>query len=104
MDIQRLRNLTTGRLHTEISHVYQDIEAITGAKGIFTHQIPNAFRAMEPYLREVVTDPRFWDGAYDVTHVGEIDAPVMNDEQQSAFWKRYAALPSLLSQIGKDSR
>lgn len=102
MDIQRLRNLTTGRLHTEIGHVYQDIEAITGAQGIFTHQIPNAMRAMEPHLREAVTEPRFWDDAYDVTHVGEIEAPIMNTEQRAAFWQRYAALPSILDQLGSE--
>ena len=61
MDIQRLRNLTTGRLHTHITDVYQDIEFFTGEKGIMTHMIPNAHRALEPYLREAVTDARLDD-------------------------------------------
>ena len=29
MNIQRLRNLTTGILHTEMGHIYQDLETIT---------------------------------------------------------------------------
>lgn len=32
MDIQRLRNLTTGRLHTEMAHIYQDIEYLTSER------------------------------------------------------------------------
>ncbi len=36
-DIQRLRNLTTGILHTEIGHIYEDIESITGAKGVMAN-------------------------------------------------------------------
>lgn len=96
MDIQRLRNLTTGRLHTAIDHVYQDIEFFTGSPGIFTHMIPNAHRAMEPFMREQFTDPRLWDGAYDVSHIGEVDAKPMSAEQQKAFWERYQALPNPL--------
>ncbi len=30
MQNQRLRNLTTGRLHTEIGHLYEDLGLITG--------------------------------------------------------------------------
>ena len=48
-------------------------------------------------------EARLWDGAYDVTHVGEIDIPPMNTEEKSEFWKRYNALPSLLAQIGANS-
>jgi len=93
LDIQRLRNLTTGRLHTEMGHIYQDIEYIVGEIGIFTHMIPNAFKAMQPYLRSVVTDERFWDGQFDVDHLGEYDIRPMNDEEKSSFWKAYGSLP-----------
>ena len=50
MDIQRIRNLTTGSLHTDMDHVYKDIEYIVGEKGIMTHMIPNACSSLEPYL------------------------------------------------------
>ena len=75
MDIQRLRNLTTGRLHTDISHVYEDLGIITGEAGLMTHMLPRAMRAAEPWLREHVTDARFWDEQYDTTHTGEFDLP-----------------------------
>lgn len=96
MDIQRLRTLTTGRLHTEMDHVYQDIETITGIPGVFTHQIPNIMRAMTPYLKAVVTDPRFWDGEFDQSHVGEYDVPPMPKDEQETTLKRFGELPSPL--------
>lgn len=92
MDIQRLRNLTTGRLHTEMSHIYEDLALITCEGGVMTHQLPTAFRAMEPYLREKVSDARFWNGEYDPTHIGEIDIPPMDKDAQKAMWVRYATL------------
>ena len=100
MDIQKLRNLTTGLLHTEMGHIYEDIALITGESGVMTHQLPNACRAMEPYLREKVTDARFWDDEYDPTHTGEIDVPPMDEEAKKAMWKRYGELPSLLASVG----
>ena len=30
MDIQRLRNLTTGRLHTQMTDIYMDLDYLTG--------------------------------------------------------------------------
>ena len=36
MNIQRLRNLTTGRLHTEMGHIYEDLGIITGETGLMT--------------------------------------------------------------------
>lgn len=97
MNIQRLRNLTTGRLHTEMQHVYQDIEFLTGEEGIYTHMIPNALRAMEPWLKAKVADPRFWDDRYDTTHVGEFEISPMTDDERKEFFERYGTLASPLA-------
>lgn len=97
MDIQRVRNLTTGRPHTKMEDIYADIEWLTGAKGVMTHQLPNALRALEPYLREHVTDERFWGGEYDTAHTGEIDIPPMGSEDLEKMWRRYSEMPSPLS-------
>ena len=94
LDIQRLRNLTTGRLHTKMEHIYQDIESITQIPGLMTHQIHNAMCALEPYLREQVTEPRFWDGQYDLTHTGIVTIQVMSDEEQNDMLKRFSDIPS----------
>lgn len=96
MDIQRLRNLTTGRLHTEMSHIYEDLEFITRNGGIMTHMIPRVMRAIEPWLREKVTDERFWDGTYDTSHVGEWPLEPMTDEENKLALNRYAAMPNPL--------
>lgn len=93
MDAQRLRNLTTGRLHTEIGCVYQDLEFITGMSGIMTHQIPNIIHAAEPWLKEHVKDQAFWDDKHRPDHVGEYPLEPMNEAERAEFISRYEALP-----------
>ncbi len=97
MDIQRLRNLTTGRLHTRMADIYEDIEYLTGEQGVMTHMLPNANRALEPYLREKVPDAKFWENVYDTNHTGEIEVPPMNEAERMAFWERYGTSPSPLA-------
>lgn len=97
MDIQRLRNLTTTRLHTQVDDVYKDIGALTGEPGVMTHMIPNALIALGPYLREKAPDPRLWDGAYDGEHVGEMEVPAMDETERAQFWKRYLSLPAMVT-------
>jgi hypothetical protein len=96
MDTQRLRNLTTGRLHTEINHIYEDLEYITGMKGLMTHMLPNVMRAVEPWLKQRVIDPRYWEDKYDVSHLGQHDLEPMSDIENQLMLERYSALPSLL--------
>lgn len=96
MDIQRLRNLTTGRLHTEMGHIYQDIEFFTGEEGIMTHMLPRACRALEPFLRERYPDPRLWDGEFDQAHAGEVEAVPLTADEMKAFWAAYTAQPNPL--------
>lgn len=96
MDIQRLRNLTTGRLHTEMGHIYEDLGTITGESGLMTHMLPRAMKAAEPWLREHVTDPRFWDGEYDTSHTGEIELPESSEEDRAAMFERYKKMPNPL--------
>lgn len=97
MNVQRLRNLTTGILHTDIKYVYEDLEMIIGDCGLMTHMIPRVMRAVEPWLREQVIDPRFWDGAYDPTHVGEFDLPIPSDADRKAMFERYILQPDPLA-------
>jgi hypothetical protein len=89
IDIQRLRNLTTGKLHTEMMYIYQDIEAFTGEKGVMTHQLGAAMRALKPWLREKYLDERLWDDKYDPTHEGEVQLHVMTKEEFDAFFERF---------------
>lgn len=100
MDIQRLRNLTTGRLHTTMDHIYEDLGMITGQKGLMTHMLPRAMRAIEPWLRDNITDSRFWDGLYDTAHIGEITLPIPTESEREFMTERYMAQPNPLE--GKD--
>lgn len=89
MDIQRLRNLTTGILHTQVGDVYADIEMLTGEGGVMTHHLPDAVLSLEPYLRDVAPDLRLWDGVYDPLHVGDVFVPPMTADQLNEFFKRF---------------
>ncbi len=97
MDIQRLRNLTTGRLHTKMEDIYKDLGMLTGEDGLMTHMLPRAMKAVEPWLREKVTDQRFWDGEFDTTHTGEFDLPETTSEERQIFFERFAAMPNPLA-------
>ena len=96
MDIQRLRNLTTGRLHTKIGHIYEDLNLITGETGLMTHMLSREIKAVEPWLRQHVTDPHFWDGEYDISHTGEYDLPEPTDADRKSMFERYKAQPNPL--------
>jgi hypothetical protein len=96
MDIQRLRNLTTGRLHTDISDVYQDLGYIIGDHGIMTHMLPRLLDAVEPWLRQQITNARFWDGTHDPTHVGDFPLRSMTREESAAAAVRYGAMANPL--------
>jgi hypothetical protein len=100
MDAQRLRNLTTGILHTEIGYVYEDLEALIGETGLMTHMLPRVMRACEPWLREHLTEPRFWDGQFDLAHVGMIEFPIPSAFDREAMLERYSAQQNPL--LGKD--
>ncbi len=95
MDIQRLRTLTTGWLHSPMEKIYDDLREITGLS-VCTHELGNACVAAKPYLQKFATDSRFWGREYDPTHVGEIDVPPMDEAERDAFLGRMSKLPSLL--------
>lgn len=100
MDIQRVRNLTTGKLHTEMGHIYEDLGIITGEDGLMTHMLPRALKAVTPWLKDNVLDDRFWDGKFDQSHLGEIDLPVPTHDEQKKFLERFKAMPNPLFEKG----
>jgi hypothetical protein len=100
MEIQRLRNLTTGRLHTNMGHIYEDLESITGEKGLMTHMLPRALLAVTPWLKQHVTEPRFWDGQFDKTHTGTLALPASSEKDRKAMFDLYSEQPNPLA--GKD--
>ena len=62
-----------------------------------THMIPNVMRALEPWLREKITDARFWDGEHDPAHTGDVEIQTMSDGERVLFFARYQNLPNPLA-------
>lgn len=103
MEIQTLRAITTGKMHTSLSETCAAIEYLVGERGMMTHHIGMAIRALEPWLREKVADPRFWDGRCDPEHVGDYPIEPMTADEQAAFWKRFESQPNpLLERLKSD--
>lgn len=86
MDIQRLRNITTGMLHTKMDDVYKDIEWLTSSPGVMTHMLPAAARGLRIILQKRNLPERFWDGVYDPSHVGVIDVQPLSPAERAEFW------------------
>lgn len=89
MNIQRIRNLTTGRLHTSMDDICRDIETLCGARGVMTHCLPAARKAMLPWLRRELPDPRLWDDTFDTEHTGDMYLAPMNSDDRREFWSLY---------------
>ena len=87
MDIQRLRNITTERLHTSMDDIYEDIEFLTGEKWIMTHHLPVAVMVLCNILKSKI-DVRFFDGLYDTSHVGEVDINPLSADERDKFLNR----------------
>ena len=84
MNNLRLRNLTTMRLHTKVDDVYKDIEFLTGVP-VMTHQIPAMLELLQPYLKNKLVDARFFDGEFDLSHIGDTDIEPMTDEEEAIY-------------------
>ena len=92
IDNQRLRNLTTGILHTDVDYVYQDLELILGQEGLMTHMLPNALKAIIPWLKLNVTEERFWNDEFDTEHTGNYSIPEPTGGERRVMWQEYYSL------------
>ena len=92
MDILRVRNLTTGLLHTEVHHCYEDLSVISGLNTIYTHQIPNLTRAVLPWLREKIQDDKFFNGKYNPSEKGVFWLPKPTEDEQKEIVRRFTEL------------
>lgn len=91
IDIQRIRNLTTGKLHTSMANVQEDIDWIAGY-GTFTHQIPDALKLISPWLMDNLRDPRLFNGKYDPHHLGTLQISCMSDTEKEEFSERMGTI------------
>jgi hypothetical protein len=82
MDNQRIRNLTTGCLHTSMEDMEEDLCFLTGYDGLLDMQLPRVKDALIPFLKDQLGEnSRFFDGKYDITHTGNtLLRPLFQDE------------------------
>lgn len=88
MQIQRIRNLTTGIIHTKREHVQEDFEFLVGHE-IPETLLPEVAAAIMPWFRERLTNLRFFDGILDLDHTGEVEIDPMTKPEREALWGRY---------------
>jgi len=85
----KLRNITTGILHTQIGDVYTFFEDYLDAKGIMTHQLPSAGRALESILKTKL-DKEWFEKVWTKTGLDEpVEIPDLTDQEKKDFWKQY---------------
>ena len=88
MNIQRIRNLTTGILHTSREHVQEDLEFLLSFELPET-LIPEIASAIMPWLKENLADSKFFEARHDPDHVGEVNLEPLTKPERESFWKRY---------------
>jgi len=92
ISLSRLRNLTTGILHTKMSDIYEDIELIIGEKGIMTHMLPTARTALLPFLHKRKLSNTAWVVDLDINQPHNettIDIQPLTSDEKIVFWKTY---------------
>jgi hypothetical protein len=96
---KRIRNLTTGILHTCMDDVYRDLAAIVGVDGLMTHQLPRVRECVLPWLREKTkNDAAFWDKDIQIETDWEIDHwSEPSQAERAVMLENYKAMPDPLA-------
>lgn len=81
---QRIRNLTTGILHTDLNDVLTDLKKICGPGMTSPLSIELSRKAVLPWLRAQGLDDRFWIKRRDTTHTGStrLTIPTASDRAE----------------------
>lgn len=100
----KLRNVTSGILHTEIGDVYKFYEQYLGAEGIMTHQLPSAGKALDSILKRKLTDEWFTkEWIQDKEWLAkEVEIADLTQEEKDEFWKEYQVHASAMWDNIKD--
>jgi hypothetical protein len=101
ISVDRLRNLTTQRLHTEMGDIYRDLETLSGETGLMTHMLPRVMDAVTPWLRAhpQLQGGQWWDDEF--RQHGDVLPPVHltlpTAEERAKMWASYGAMPNPLA-------
>ena len=87
--VGKLRSITTGILHTEIGDVYKFFEEYTGQKGIMTHHLPSAFKAIKPVLQSKLP-PEWFAEVWQKEGLNvDVDVPDMTEDENKEFFVKF---------------
>jgi len=87
---QRIRNLTSGILHTNPEDVKNDLGAILGIGDSLPHfMVTKMMQPVKDFLRKNILDQRFWDDKLDLSHVGTINISEPTDAELGKIWTAY---------------
>jgi len=89
MTNQRLRNLTTGLIHTNIADIKEDVAYFVGAEYTSSAILPKANKALYPFLEARLSDKHFFDKMYDVKHLGNTEVLPLDEVEMKLFIARY---------------
>lgn len=98
----KLRNVTSGRLHTSIGDVYEFYTAYCGAEGIMTHHIPSAYKALLPILKNKLSDEWFTDEWIKTGLEETVEVPEMTQTEKTTFWESFGVYASAMWDSIKD--
>lgn len=85
----KLRNITSGILHTSVGDVYSFFEEYLGEKGIMTHHLPVAGKAILPILKRNLDDSWFTDEWVKEALDESVDIPDLTDDERTEFWRGF---------------
>ena len=87
----KLRNITSGILHTTIGDVYTFFEEYLGAKGIMTHQLPSAGKSIVPILKSKLSAEWFINEWQKEGLSEKVEIDDLTETEKADFWKQYDA-------------
>jgi len=88
----RLRNLTTGILHTKLLYVYDDIAYLVGdfharlGIALMSYQLGMSIRSLKPFLASRVPAD-FFEDVYNPKDVGEIEIEPLSEQERDMFFE-----------------
>jgi len=82
---QRLRNFTTGIIHTHRLHLAEDASALLGIE-IQESDLDNFIPGIKLFLHTRITQQRFWNCKRDLSHGGFTQFDVMSAEEKQQWF------------------
>ena len=87
--VGKLRNITTGILHTNIDDVYEFFEIYTNEKGIMTHHLGSATKAMQPILKTKLSKQWFYKKWNKLNNDLEWEVSNLTEDERKLFFSQF---------------